>query len=86
MSDDYKKRKIKHGKSTIKEAEADPWEVPCADLVRPCQIPRKGKSDLLQFKQQSIAEVKVSQVSNNEECGMRQSRIAGRNPQASSII
>jgi transposase InsO family protein len=41
-----KKQHRKYGKLPIKEAEAEPWDVLCVDLIGPYYIKRKGKSQL----------------------------------------
>ncbi len=41
-----KSNKSKYGKLPPKEAEAEPWDTLCVDLIRPYKIKRKGKEDL----------------------------------------
>ena len=40
-----KRKKIKYGHLPPKEAEAEPWDKMCIDLIGPCKIRRKGKLD-----------------------------------------
>ena len=42
-----KKTKKKYGKLPAKEAEVEPWDVLCVDLIGPYQIERKGKKTLV---------------------------------------
>ena len=41
-----KRRNHKYGKLPPKEAETNPWDTLCVDLIGPYKIPRKGKNPL----------------------------------------
>ena len=43
----YKRKSIKYGHLCPKEAEAEPWDKMCIDLIGPYKIRRKGKEDLV---------------------------------------
>ena len=58
----------KYGKLPPKEAEAEPWDTLCVDLIGPYKIKRKGKKDLTLWRQTMIDPVtgwfEMAQIEN----------------------